>query len=87
MAGAQPVPGCSGLGETPEGSPLSRWAVPRQCYREPLAGLPGRGVSPPTVLAAIQSPHLVCFKQLLERVQTTPVQMGMAEVYWLSPRC
>lgn len=39
------------------------------------------------MLAAIQSLRLACFKQLLGRVQTIPIQMGMAEVYWLSPRC
>ena len=68
-------------------SPLSRWALPRQRYRDLLTGLPGRGVSPPTMLAPIHRPRLACFKQLLERVQTIPVWMGMAEVYWLSPRC
>lgn len=47
----------------------------------------GFWVSPPTILAAGRSLRLSCFKQLPENAQTSPVRMGTAEVYWLSPRC
>lgn len=87
VARTQLVPGSSGLGEHPGTRPLSQRALPWHSYRDLLAGLPGRGVSPPTMLAPIHSLHLACFKQLLEHVQTIPVRIGMAEVYWLSPRC
>jgi len=46
-AGAQPVPGCSWLGEHPGVGPPSRRALPWQGYRELLTGLPGRGFLPP----------------------------------------
>lgn len=52
-----------------------------------LTGSPGEGVSPPIILAPIHSPSPAGFKQLPESVQTIPTRMGMAEVYWLSPRC
>lgn len=71
------------LGDQGWVSSLSLWDP----YRDLLTGSPGRGVSPPTMLDPILSLCLACFKQLRERVQTIPVRMGMAEVYWLSPRC